>query len=680
MEKKEEVALWAFSAKALLKYFKSSHRGLTSKEAKKRLDEYGYNDISKKEGHSWFQVLFEQFTDPLIIVLIVAAFISYFLDQQMDSLVIITIVLISAFLAFFQEYKADRAVRELRKYITLKAKIIRNDEVMEVDSKELVPGDIVLLHMGDVIPADIRLLDALDMTTDESALTGESLPVIKKVMAVSKEHSLPQYLKNIAFMSTSVVSGTGKGIVIATGENTFFGRTASYLRQDHLEGGFKKGVSDFSNFLLKVILIMTLFIFIANSFLGKGILTSLLFALAVAVGITPEVLPIIMTISMSNGALHLAKQKVVVKKLSSVEDLGNMDVLCCDKTGTLTEGRLNMYDFINIDGKREQNILLYGALCAETKGILTLIDKAIHDYKHTISHLLHRYTLLHTNDFDFERRRMSVVVEKDKQKFLIAKGAPESIIRHCHSVKFNNQVIAMNPNIHKKITKLLANYSQQGYISIAVAEKPIAKKKYDKQDESQMILVGFLLFSDPPKHSSKKSIELLQDLSVDIKVISGDDPIITRKICNEVGLGIIKNRVIVGTELENISPEKLDEFTAKYNVFARITPVQKFQIVQSLSRQNHTVGFLGDGINDAPALKLAHVGISVESGTGIAKEAADIILLKKGLNVIADGVHGGRQVFGNTIKYIMNTISANFGNMFTVALSSLYLNFIPMLP
>jgi len=665
---------WALPVNQVFKKLETSPMGLTTRQAQERLKNFGPNEVAKKEERPGFKIFFSQFKNSLVLILIFAAIISYFLGQHVEATVILAIVFLNSFLSFIQEYKAEKVIQQLKKYLTLKARVLRNGEIAEIDSVQIVPGDLVLLKIGDLVPADIRLTKVNELTTNESLLTGESLPVEKTATKISSEKFLPQDLKNIAFAGTAVCGGEGQGIVIATGKNTYFGKTAACLKQTIPESDFQKSLKKFSNFLLKVILAMTAFIFAANAFLGKEIFESFLFALALAVGITPEVLPVIMTITLSSGALAMSKKKVVCKRLASVENLGNMDTLCCDKTGTLTEGKMTLADSLNPNGSKNENLIIFGLLCNSIKeGKLVLtenpIDRSIWKSKESQKFVpqLKEYQLIDENPFSFERRRASVVVQKDQKKLFLAKGAPESIFGICKSV---------SPEIRKKIT----DFQEDGYTVIALAQKEFLGNKTVPADEKDLNLLGFLLFQDPPKKTAKESIKMFQKLKVNIKILSGDSPITTRKICQEVGLEIFQNEIILGDQLEKMNEDDFRLACQKYNVFARVTPVQKMRIVGSLNKEGHIVGFLGDGINDAPALKAADVGISVNSGAQIAKEAADIILLQKSLKVLATGIVEGRKTFGNITKYILNTISANWGNMFTVAFSSLFMNFIPLLP
>jgi len=681
-------APWSLGAKEILPAFNSSDLGLSSFEAEKRQLEFGRNEVAGYERRHWLHIFLSQFTNPLISVLILAAIVAYFLQEKVSSIVILAIVLMNALMGFFQEYKAELALRELRKYVTLKAKVLRDRQIAEIDSKELVPGDIVHLSIGDMVPADIRLLEADELSADESLLTGESVAVAKKVGAVSDGRMTPQNLRNMAFMGTSIASGSGYGIVTATGGQTFFGKSAAYLRKEMPESDFQKSIRKFGDFLLKVILVMTAFIFLTNAILGKGIVTSFLFALALAVGIIPEMLPIVMTLTLSRGALKMAKEKVVIKRLASVEDLGNIDTLCCDKTGTLTEGRISLSGYFDASGKIDEKLLLYGLVCNSSGRFGKLshfenpMDKAIwaHRDAHKLASEAEKYAILSRNEFDFNRIRMSVLARNSGKNIFIVKGAPESIFRLASHAILNGKKARLQKNLLDAIKSRVAGYEKSGYRVLAVAEKQMLKKQATKADEKELVLLGFLLFLDPPKQTAKESIERLRKLKVDVKIITGDSPVITRKICADVGLEIAEGKVVTGDELEKLSPAEFEKYCEKYNVFARVTPEQKFKIVSALNKEGHIVGFLGDGINDAPALKAADVGISVDSAVGIAKDAASVILLRKSLRVVANGIVEGRKTFSNIIKYVFNTISANYGNMFTVAISSIFMKFIPLLP
>lgn len=689
----QKSIFWSSTIQQVFDLLHSSPEGLSEQEARARLLQQGLNEIKAKESRAGLNILLSQFTNSLVLVLISASIIAYFVGEKIDSLVIISIVILNSLLGFFQEYHAERALRALKKYLSNKADVLREGKVRPIDAKEIVPGDIVYLGIGDMIPADLRLIASEEMAADESSLTGESLPVLKNSESLSKSLSLPQELSNMAFMGTSVAGGSGHGVVVATGRDTFFGKTASYLKSAPDEGDLQKNIKRFSNFLLKIILVMTAFIFIVNALQEKDIFSSLLFALALAVGLTPEALPIIITISLSRGALKMAQEKVVTKKLASVEDFGNMDILCCDKTGTLTEGIISLSDYIRIDGEREERLVFYGLLCSSAQGgkenriFNNPLEQAIwlSEPAQKFKSELNDYEIIKKNEFDFKRRRMSVLVQNHTKTIVIAKGAAESILAVSSSVLINGKVVPLTEEVTGLFQKNIFDYEQKGYRIITIATKEVenlSKSQPSSQSdlEKNLRIEGILLFQDKAKKTVRESLKILRNLKVETKIISGDSPIITRKICNDVGLPIKEDRVITGDDLTILEEDKFKEYCHRFNIFARVSPEQKFKIVASLKQEGHIVGFLGDGVNDAPALKAADIGISVDTASDIAKEAADIILLQKSLRVLSSGIKEGRKTFANITKYILNTISANFGNMFTVAFSSLFLKFIPLLP
>ncbi len=690
MLKKEEAA-WSMPVKQLYQYFKTSPSGLTAQQVQERWQSQGPNDLEKKERWQALRLFVWQFRSPLILILLAATVISYVLGERLNAAVIFLMICLNVILAFFQEYRAEQTINELKKYVSYTAKVLRDGQVQEIDSRELVQGDIVYLARGDVVPADIRVLKVRGLTVDESSLTGESLPVSKTVNLLSAHQQLPTQLHNMVFLGTTIMSGTAHGIITATGKKTFFGHTAAYLHKKEPEADFQKSIHKFSKLLVKIIVVMTLFIFLVNAFLGKGHFNSFMFALALAVGITPEILPVVMTVTLSRGASNMAKENVITKRLSSVEDLGNIDTLCCDKTGTLTEGKLTLYNYVDLEGRKDVAVLLGGILSGSTRGVShktqeNPIDLAIaeHHAAKGIMTEVEQYQFLAENEFDYERRRIGVVVRKNSQVLLKVKGAPESVLNVSSGAFYRGKTQPLTPSRRKTIFNQVKKYELDGYKVIAVAEKSfeklLRKTKATGADEHHLTLRGFLLFIDPPKKSAKEALTLLQRLGVKVKIITGDSPTVTWRICKEVGLFIAKNRIITGEELEGLTPQKLGEYAQTYSVFARVSPEQKYNLVASLNKENHIVGFLGDGVNDAPALKAADVGIAVDTGSNIAKEAADIILLKKSLHAIVIGIEQGRKIFSNITKYILNTISANYGNMFTIALSSLFLKFLPLLP
>jgi Mg2+-importing ATPase len=667
----------------LFKKLNSSEKGLTSSGAKERIEKVGFNELPEKDKRTVVSIFFSQFNSPLILILIFASIVAGLLKEITNALIILGIVLINALLSFYQEYKSEKALKKLKGYISFRANVLRDGKNIELDTREIVPGDIVFLNIGDIVPADMRLLDSEELLVNEASITGESMPV-EKICGVVRENASMTEMRNMVFMGSVVSGGLGKGIVVATGKNTALGKIATVLSSKEPPSDFQKGISNFGGFLLKLIFYLSIFVFAINAFLGKGILSSFLFALALAVGITPELLPVIITISLSSGAIHMAKKKVIVKKLASIEDLGNVDVLCVDKTGTLTENRVSLNDYFDIEGKKQKDIIESALMCndaiVEEKQVSgNVIDVAIWDYAKRTGVRTERFKKIEEIEFDFSRKLMSVIIEKDRKRFLVSKGEPLSILKACSRIKKKNGTVSIK-GYAEKIKFEFEKNSRRGFRVIAVACKEIGTKKdYTAKDEDGMIFLGFVNFFDPVKKSARDSIKRIKALGVEIKVLTGDNEIISEEVCKGVGL-VIKNKIVTGGELEKFNETEFKKAVEENNVFARVTPEQKFRIVSELNRNGHIVGFLGDGINDAPALKVSDVGISVDSATDVAKESADVVLLDKSLAVVADGITEGRKTFGNINKYILNTTSANFGNMFTLAAASLYFKFIPLLP
>ena len=681
-------SLWSKTPEQLYVQFSTSADGLTPQEALLRLKKHGRNAIPDKDRKVWFDILIAQFQSPLLLILIFASVVAVFVGEITDTYIMILIILATVMLGFVQEYKSERTLTALRKYFRYHATVIRNGERMQIDSSELVPGEIVTVGLGDIVPADLRLIETHGIIVNDGILTGESKG-IEKTMAVPLNTETPQQIINGLFMGTTVTSGYAKGIVVATGAQTFFGRTAAIFSSKVPESDFQIELRKFGNSLIRVILVLTLFVFIINYILGHGsnpLTDSALFALALAIGIAPEALPAIVTITLSNGSMHLAKKKVITKKLAAIEDLGNIDVLCTDKTGTLTEGEEKAERFIGLDGTENELVLRYGFLCNSAVGSVKVrgnpIDVAIRKYGLVHKLNVSGYHRTAELPFDFTRRRMGVVIKEGNTSILIVKGAPESVLSVCNNIKINSKSYPIAKK-EKEVRNLFVNYNKEGYTTIALACKELKGRlndDFDNSEESDLTLIGLILLSNPPKATVYETVERLKKLNIKLKIVTGDDAKVTQRLCESVGLGAAAKNIIIGSELAQMSEGAVAEVVEKADVFARVTPEQKLLIVETLRKNGHVVGFLGDGINDAPALRAADVGISVDSAADVAKGASHIILLKKSLHVICDGVEEGRKIFGNITKYILNTMSANQGNMITVALSSIFLPFIPLLP
>ncbi len=665
--------------------------GLSSKEVQRRHTIYGTNAIPEKDRRTALDILVSQFTNAFIYILFFASLVSIYLGEMAEALTIIAVLLVSCLLGFYQEYKSENAIMRLKHYLSRSAVVIRDGRRQGVNASDLVPGDIVLLEMGNIVPADVRLLHTDEFITNESAITGESRDIEKHTVIIDKKDAQPYELANCALMGTTVMSGVAKGIVVAIGTHTYFGKTATLLSAKIPESDFQINIRRFSNFTLRIIIVMTLVVFASNAFLNHGLFDSLLFALAVAVGIAPEILPVITTITLSNGALKMAKNGVVVKKLAAIEDIGNMNVLCMDKTGTLTEPLMELEGAIDGEGKPkpyDSNIIVYGMLCnhAYKRGKRmagNLFDIAIMDYAKRKGIGLGKYAkhiIIDDVEFDHERKRMSVVIERDGKYTMFTKGEPESVIKACSTIVLHGKEVPLAP-IKNKVSEKAAWFAGQGYSMLAVASKAVAEKEnYTVEDERNLVLHGFLLFKSMPHKTAAKSIAELKGQGISLMLLTGDDPAVTLKLCKDVGLEVVGGKVITGSEIDGMDNKELQQVVKMHNVFARVAPSQKVRIIKAVQENNNIVGFMGDGVNDAPALRLSDVGISVNTAQDVAREAADIVLTKKSLKVIADGVREGRITFSNITKYILNTISANYGNITTVVLASFFLPFLPLLP
>ncbi|HSW47932.1 MAG TPA: HAD-IC family P-type ATPase, partial [Candidatus Saccharimonadales bacterium] len=603
--------------------------GLTTAQVLANQKQYGLNIIHSRKINI-FSILIRQITgNPLTIILAFATFVSYLLGQHVSSYYIFGIILISISLGLWNEYSAEKTIDNLLKKISSSALVIRNGEKQEITVNQVTIGDIVLLSQGSIIPADLKLLETNRLEVNESSLTGEAKTVYKKV-------------SESAFMGTSVDSGSASGVVIAIGKNTEFGKIAKSATFIKPVTEFQTGLVKFGQFIVKTIVVLTVSIFAVNALLGHNILESALFALAIAVGLTPELLPVIVTVSLSHGAGKLAKKHVVVKKLLSLENLGNMDILCTDKTGTLTEGQIEVVDYINSSEKKDEAVLKL-ALLSDTavvhhKVIGNSIDVALweHATKNKIN--LDSCKKIHEEAFDYNKKIGFTVVKNGKEIELIAKGSPESILALCKSIK----------NKEKLHSKLL-EFRKDGLRLIAVATKSIAEKeKYSWTDVEDLEFQGLITFLDIPRKTAGLAMQELRNLNVTTKVITGDNEIITKKICSEVGMDVKKT--ITGQEIAKLSDAEFKKIVVDIDIFAQVTPLQKLQIIKSLQDNGHTVGYLGDGINDLPALHNADIGISVNSAVDVAKDAASVVLLRKNLEVIHDGIREGRKTFNNTIK------------------------------
>jgi Mg2+-importing ATPase len=668
----------------VLKELGSQLAGLSEGEADSRLKQVGTNEIAREKRQSALMRLLSNVKNPLVLLLIALGVLSFLTGDVRATVVIFVMVVLGVVLRFFQELRADNAAAKLQAMVSNTATLVREGKDAEVSLKMLVPGDIIRLAAGDMVPADARVLSAKDLFLNQAALTGEALPVEKKAAPASVQN--PLELPNICFLGSNVESGSATAVVIHTGNRTYFGSLAASIVGQRQLTSFDLGVNKFTWLMIRFIAVMVPAVFLINGLSKHNWLEAFLFAMAVAVGLTPEMLPMIVTVNLSKGALAMSRKKVIVKRLNAIQNFGAMDVLCTDKTGTLTQGKIVLEKHLDVHGEPSDKVLQYGYLNSfHHTGLKNLLDEAILDHKELREHLKadEKYHKIDEIPFDFVRRRMSVVVEDDTGlNTLICKGAVEEVLSQCTRVEVKGEVIQVLPEHDAKRRQLADDLNGQGFRVIALAYKQMPGGSdapvYSVKDESDLVLLGFLAFLDPPKDTAAAALKQLHNLSVDVKVLTGDNEIITAYICKQVGMPV--EHILLGSQIEAMNDAQLAAAASATSVFARLAPAHKERIIRALQSKGHVLGFMGDGINDAPALKAADVGISVNSAVDIAKESSDIILLENSLMVLEQGVLEGRRVFGNIVKYIKMAASSNFGNMFSVVGASAFLPFLPMLP
>ncbi|EOY5052246.1 magnesium-translocating P-type ATPase [Serratia marcescens] len=674
----------------LFERFHSHPEGITAHEAEQVRRRCGENVIDDQQKEAWWQHLWHCYRNPFNLLLTALGMISYATEDLTGALVIALMVLISTLLNFIQEARSNRAADALKAMVSNTATVIRSDaltgksEHVELPIAQLVPGDIIKLAAGDMIPADLRLLSAKDLFISQAALTGESLPV-EKSAAPQALAADPLDCRNLCFMGTNVVSGTALAMVIGTGGGTYFGQLAQRVTsQDEQPNAFQSGISKVSWLLIRFMLVMTPIVLLINGYTKGDWWEAALFALSVAVGLTPEMLPMIVTSTLAKGAVKLSRQKVIVKRLDAIQNFGAMDILCTDKTGTLTQDKIVLERHTDVFGASSERVLRYAWLNSFYQtGLKNLLDVAVLSCaeQNQQPQALQNYRKVDEIPFDFVRRRMSVVVAKDNEYHeLVCKGALEEMLAICSHVRHEDEVIPLSEALLARIRRITDDLNQQGLRVVAVANKilPAQTHEYGVADESDLILEGYVAFLDPPKESTAPALAALKQNGVTVKILTGDNELVAAKVCRDVGLEA--DHLLRGSEIEQMDDEQLAQAAARTTVFAKLTPLHKERIVKLLRRQGHVVGFMGDGINDAPALRAADIGISVDSAVDIAKEAADIILLEKSLMVLEQGVIEGRRTFANMLKYIKMTASSNFGNVFSVLIASAFLPFLPMLP
>ena len=667
---------WQLKKEEAFSKLSCSQKGLDDNEAAKRLKEYGPNTIKAGTQASAIFLFLSQFKSPVTLLLIIAALLSAALGDVTDTVIILVIVLISSFLGFWQEKGAADAVRELLKMVQLHCTVIRGGNKKEIPSEAVVPGDIIVLSAGDIIPGDSLILESQELFVDEAAFTGETYPVEKSTCVLPADTPLAKR-KNSLFMGAHIISGKATALVIKTGKETEFGKISTVLQLRAPETDFERGIRKFGYMLMEITLLLVIIIFAVNVYLHKPPLDSFLFSLALAVGLTPQLLPAIISVNLSTGARRMAKQQVIVKRLSSIENFGSMNILCSDKTGTITEGKVKLKDTLDINGKHSDKVLQYAWLNASMQqGFHNPIDEAICS---GYNGKPNTFTVQSEIPYDFIRKRLTVVVKNGTECFAITKGALNVTLSVCDHVETAEGKVADIGNSKALIVQQYEQFSKDGYRTLGIACKPvIAGQKFTRDDEKGMIFLGFIALFDPPKANVNATIEQLNNLGVKLKIITGDNALVAKSLA--LHIGVKDPQVLTGAAMQKMSNAALMHLAPRTDIFAEVEPNQKERIITTLRKAGNVVGFMGDGINDAPALHTADVGISVDTAVDVAKEAADIVLLSRDLNVLANGIIEGRKTFTNTMKYIFMATSANFGNMFSMAGASLFLPFLPLLP
>jgi Mg2+-importing ATPase len=669
-------------AAAVLNQMGTCAKGLAEAEAERRQAAYGPNVVARESRYGALVLIGKAFLNPLVVLLLVLAAVSLATGDSAAAVIMAVMVLLGVGLRFVQEYRADTAAAKLKQMISVTATVVRDGQAREVPLGCLVPGDVVQLAAGDMIPADVRLLSCKDLFVVQSSLTGETFPVEKAEAPEPGKSATPLELKNVCYLGTSVESGTGQAVIVATGRQTLLGGMATAIVEQGRETAFDRGVRSFTWLMIRFMAVMVPLVFIINGISHHDWKEAFFFALAVAVGLTPEMLPMIVTVCLSKGAIAMSRRRVIVKRLNSIQNLGAMDVLCTDKTGTLTMNRVVLVKHCDVLLRSDESVLALAYLNSFFQtGLKNLMDRAVLDFKD-----LHEKFAVPAHEkvdevpFDFFRRLMSVVLKApDGRRRLICKGAPEAVFQCCRHFELDGQTLDMDPAIIGDLREEFDHLSTDGFRVLALAYKDVADKPaYGKEDECDLTLKGYVAFLDPPKESTPSALAALKGHGIVVKVLTGDNELVSKTVCRQVGLPA--EEAVLGAQIEKMSDEELAAAAERATLFARLSPAHKYRIIKALQGRGHTVGFLGDGINDAPALRAADVGISVDTAVDIAKESADAILLEKDLLVLSDGVTEGRKVFANILKYIRMGASSNFGNVFSVLGASIFLPFMPMTP
>lgn len=671
-----QSSFWQYSPQEAFAATGSSEKGITNEAAVEKRKTQGTNSLKERVNSTLFFLFLRQFTTPVTLLLTGAAILSLLLGDAIDSYIIITIILVSSLLGFWQEKGAADAVNQLYKIIQVTCSVVRNNQQQNIPAEDLVPGDIVSLSAGALVPADCLLLNAKSLFADEATFTGETYPV-EKSSAVLPAHTPLNKRVNSLFMGSHIVSGKATALVMHTGHRTEFGKIAARLRSKNPETAFEKGISQFGYLLMRITVLLVFVIFAVNVYLHKPVLNSFLFSLALAVGLTPQLLPAIISVNLAKGAKRMARRKVIVKKLSCIPNFGSITILCSDKTGTLTEGKVTVHETLDSDGHHSEKVLYYGWLNAfYQQGFHNPVDEAIcRMYQEDGS----RYQLQSEVPYDFIRKRLSVQLVNTHENIAVTKGALHAVLDICTAVELADGRIVPIEEKKESLLRIFEDNSAEGYRVLGLACKQITDgRDFGKEQEAGMVFLGYITLFDPPKKEIFSTISELKQLGVILKVITGDNALVTQNLLKQIG---IPNPVLLtGDAMRHMSSEALVQQVLKADAFAEIEPNQKEQIILALKKAGHVTGFMGDGINDAPALHAADIGISVDTAVDVAKEAADIILLERNLHVLISGIKEGRYTFANTLKYVFMATSANFGNMFSMAGASVFLSFLPLLP
>ena len=665
-------------------------RGLSTEEARKNIDKYGKNELKQKKPKQWYNYFFESLFSTFNLILLGIVLVLFYTDVILTTppnyaniIVILILITASTLLEFFEVYRSNKAAEKLKNLVSAKSEVVRNGKETKIPTSEVTVGDVILLNAGDLIPADLRIIEATDLFVNQSSLTGES-DSVKKLAESEQKGKIEDItdLDTICFMGTNVISGSAAGIVIKTGDDTYFGKVADTITEEKPKTAFQKGIDSVSKLLIRFMLVLIPITFIANA-AKHGTITAFTFAVAIAIGITPLLLPVILSSSLAKGATRMSKKKTIVKRLDSIQSFGAMNVLCTDKTGTLTEDKIVLEKYLNIKGEEDKRVLKHVFLNSYFQtGLEGSIDEAViaRVKKSDLRGIEENYEKVDEIPFDFSRRRLSVVVSDGKKKQLITKGAVEEILSICTMVDYNGEVSEITKEIKKNVLELSKELNKQGLRVVAVAQKNDIEdiKKFSVKDESKMVLIGFVGFLDPPKESAKGAIERLNKDGIRVIVLTGDNEYVTKAICDKVNINT--DKIVLGSKIEKLSDAAVRRLLKKTNVFAKLSPIQKARIIRILKDAGNVVGYMGDGINDAPSMHNAEVGISVDTAVDITKETADIILLEKDLDVLTDGVVEGRKTFGNLQKYIKMAVSFNFGEVLSVLIASVLLPFFPITP